>query len=275
LTSCLSWTEAVYDIFDLPRGIPVRREDIVELYEDDSRQQMERLRREAIRAGGSFSMEARIRSATGARRWMRLSASVVRDQNRSLRLFGVKQDITAERLWRDEGLDRRSYDPLTGLMRADGFEERLAKLHGQGIGGALGALLFVDVNGLVDVNDRHGRDAGDACLREVAQRLLRAFPTADLVARIGGQRFAVLIAAPLMRLTLMEMLARARHGLSRPIIWQAERFDLTVAFGVTVPRRAFPRSTRDITAQAGEALAAGRSNGQAIRIFGDDPRDGF
>ena len=68
-TGELTWTNGVYDLFELPRGLPVRRTAIVELYHDDSRQQMERMRSEAIRGGGSFTLDAHIQTRRGSDRW--------------------------------------------------------------------------------------------------------------------------------------------------------------------------------------------------------------
>jgi diguanylate cyclase (GGDEF)-like protein len=51
----------------------------------------------------------------------------------------------------------------------------------------------VDVNGLQQVNDSYGQDAGDALLREVGHRLTATARLVDTVARIGGDEFAVLL----------------------------------------------------------------------------------
>ena len=65
-TEELSWTDGVYDLFDLPRVLPVRRAAIVDRYDDESRQQMERMRSEAIRGGGSFTLDASFRRAAAS-----------------------------------------------------------------------------------------------------------------------------------------------------------------------------------------------------------------
>jgi two-component system sensor kinase FixL len=96
-TDALSWTDGVYDLFELPRGALVERAKIVELYEEQSRRQMERLRADAIRDGGSFTVDIRIRTAKGNDRWLRLTADVEQEDGRSIRIFGTKQDITEEK----------------------------------------------------------------------------------------------------------------------------------------------------------------------------------
>jgi C4-dicarboxylate-specific signal transduction histidine kinase len=97
-TEALTWTDGVYDLFELPRGTPVERQTIVALYDEESRLEMERLRDRAVRDGGSFSLDIHVRTARGNDRWIRLTADVEREGGRSVRIFGTKQDITAEKM---------------------------------------------------------------------------------------------------------------------------------------------------------------------------------
>lgn len=101
-TEALTWTDGVYDLFDLPRGSPLERARIVELYDADSRREMERLRAAAIRDGGSFTLDILIRTPKGNERWLRLTADVEQENGRSARIFGTKQDITREKLAQEE-----------------------------------------------------------------------------------------------------------------------------------------------------------------------------
>ena len=101
-TEALTWTDGVYDLFELPRGSPVGRAGALDLYDAESRREMERLRAKAISDGGSFSLDIRIRTAKGNERWLRLTADVERENGRSVRIFGTKQDITAERAAQDK-----------------------------------------------------------------------------------------------------------------------------------------------------------------------------
>jgi diguanylate cyclase len=83
-----------------------------------------------------------------------------------------------------------SLDPLTGLANRRSFEERLAF---RVRAGCPFSLILIDLNGFKDVNDRLGHPAGDEVLRSVAVRLRAEFPSADLVARWGGDEFAVIV----------------------------------------------------------------------------------
>lgn len=76
------------------------------------------------------------------------------------------------------------HDPLTGLANRALLNERL---HRDGPS----VLLYLDLDGFKEVNDLQGHDAGDAVLKAVADRLTRAVRADDVVARIGGDEFAV------------------------------------------------------------------------------------
>ncbi|HEU4961645.1 MAG TPA: hypothetical protein VFT56_14730 [Sphingomonas sp.] len=86
----LSWTAGVFDIFGLPRGAEVSREEAVALYAEESRAIMERLRAYAIRHQRGFTVDVELRPASGNVRWMRLIAAPVCSGDRVVRLQGLK-----------------------------------------------------------------------------------------------------------------------------------------------------------------------------------------
>ena len=96
-TDELSWTDAVYDLFEIPRGSRIERSDIVRCYDQASRLEMERLRAAAIRDGSGFTLDAFIRTAKGRERWIRLTADIEQEGGKAVRIFGTKQDISQEK----------------------------------------------------------------------------------------------------------------------------------------------------------------------------------
>ena len=98
----LTWSDGVYDLFGLPRGSAVAREDIVAMYLPESRAELARLRSEAIAVCGSFTFEAQIRRADGELRWMRVTADVVTEHGVARHLYGTKIDVTAEMIGREQ-----------------------------------------------------------------------------------------------------------------------------------------------------------------------------
>jgi diguanylate cyclase (GGDEF)-like protein len=89
---------------------------------------------------------------------------------------------------------RVDIDPLTDTLNRRGFERELKRsLAYVKRYGTSAALVYVDLDGFKPVNDRHGHAAGDAMLKAVAAALVRSVRASDVVARIGGDEFAVLL----------------------------------------------------------------------------------
>jgi C4-dicarboxylate-specific signal transduction histidine kinase len=97
VTEKLIWTDAVYDLFEVPRGTVLHRGDTLKFYDQRSRREMEQLRSQAIRSGSGFAMDIVIRTAKGAERCIRLTADIEQENGKSVRIFGTKQDVTADR----------------------------------------------------------------------------------------------------------------------------------------------------------------------------------
>jgi diguanylate cyclase (GGDEF)-like protein len=85
-------------------------------------------------------------------------------------------------------------DALTGLLNRRRFEEELDRhvAHGRRYG-ISGALIVLDLNGFRSINEEHGSRAGDRVLSAVAKSLTNRLRETDLLARIGGDQFAVLL----------------------------------------------------------------------------------
>jgi diguanylate cyclase (GGDEF)-like protein len=85
-------------------------------------------------------------------------------------------------------------DPLTELVNRRGFERELTRaLAYVKRYGASAAIVYLDLDGFKPINDRHGHAAGDAVLKAAAMVLVRHVRGSDLVARIGGDEFVVLL----------------------------------------------------------------------------------
>jgi diguanylate cyclase (GGDEF)-like protein/PAS domain S-box-containing protein len=274
-TDELTWTDGVYDLFGLPRGLPLHRSMVVDCYHDDSRRLMECMRSEALAGGEPFSIDASIRTHRGEDRWMRLSGEVVFADGRPVRLFGSKQDITQEKeLW-DRLRQLAECDPLTGLANRGVFEARCHELAKRDLGDvSVSALALVDLDRFKDINDRLGHAAGDECLRQIGSRLYRLFGERNLVARIGGDEFALLLQGPRSAKQIKHTLAQALRILCRPVFWRDLRIDAGVSIGAALLKQPVCRDPSLLFAEADSALYAAKAAGRRrIRVFGDDIED--
>ena len=120
-------------------------------------------------------------------------------------------------------------DPLTGLLNRSAFAQRLGELQHQMDRGARSPLgfLIADIDHFKRVNDEHGHPAGDAVLRDVGHAMrdeLRAF---DLVYRLGGEEFAILLPGADLAKT-QEIAERLRRAVAQS---STDGISVTMSFG--------------------------------------------
>ena len=178
----------------------------------------------------------------------------------TLLLASLREHLEAER-----ALAR--HDPLTGLANRRHFDE----LAGREIArarryGHATTLVFLDVDGLKAINDRRGHAAGDRLLRTVGSLLTEAVRVLDVVARIGGDEFVVLLPGTDLD-TAQPLLSRLHEGLDgamRSAGWQ-------VGFSIGAAVAEAPQADLDRMLQAAdrlmyEAKAAGRGGLRLARM---------
>lgn len=100
-------------------------------------------------------------------------------------------DITDRKRAEEKLRHLSQHDPLTGLYNRASFEEAMRRLESGGHYPA--GIILCDVDGLKLVNDSLGHEAGDRVLKEAAGTIRKCFRDIDMVARIGGDEFAVLL----------------------------------------------------------------------------------
>lgn len=138
-----------------------------------------------------YTMEKRYIRADGTVIWINLTVAMVRDEADHPEFYvAVIEDQSDLRQANFEAV----HDPLTGLLNRRGFACRgKDMLVGAALTKADISLIFLDLDGFKQLNDAHGHAAGDECLTRVAHLLKQCAGPDDLVARIGGDEFLVLI----------------------------------------------------------------------------------
>ena len=111
-----------------------------------------------------------------------------------LGVYALSSDVSALKQVQRELTQLARSDTLTGLPNRLLFNERLAEALARSARSGLAlALMFLDVDHFKAINDAHGHAGGDAVLQEFAQRLLLAVRSTDLVARLAGDEFVVIL----------------------------------------------------------------------------------
>ncbi len=126
-------------------------------------------------------------------------------------------------------------DPLTDLLNRRGFERELkrsvAYVKRYGVSAAL---IFLDLDDFKPVNDRHGHAAGDAMLKAVAAAIVAEVRASDIVARIGGDEFAVLLWNVSDAAATAKGAALERAVYATPVQWGASTLVVGASAGVAM-----------------------------------------
>ncbi len=266
-TEILTWTDGVYDLFGLARGSKLRRSDALDVYQSQSRSELEQRRAAAIRSGAGFSLDCQLKMG-GKSRWMRLRVGVEHDQGRPIRIFGSKQDITAEkRMW--DGLVALSgNDPLTGLANRRAFEDAARELASRADGPDGFALAVLCIDDFEMLRERHDHAGAEECLRCLGTRLARLFPDSILVARIGGCEFALLLRIPGGNAALTATLEGAHRLLARPVPRDRLAIEIGVTIGAAILKPTHRHDPKRLFAEADSALYVAKAAGSnRVRVF--------
>jgi diguanylate cyclase (GGDEF)-like protein len=137
-----------------------------------------------------------------------------------------------------------SHDPLTGLMNRRGLDRVLDEA---GESGEAVGLLLLDLDGFKQVNDRHGHQAGDDLLKQVAIRLKGVVRPGDIVARLGGDEFALVMRGVEDAAALSEVADRAVSAVMAPVLLMGQFVTVGASVGVSVKPQ---RDSRHWTAEA-------------------------
>lgn len=155
-------------------------------------------------------------------------------------------------------------DTLTGLHNRRALElhmdlaaERAAR------SGERFAVLALDLDGFKPVNDQYGHAAGDALLREVAQRLADTIRASEMLARVGGDEFVVLLSAPAERLRgdAQAVAGRILASFDRPFAPLGHAVSVGCSIGIALGMEAVD-SPQALVPRADQALYAAKRNGR-------------
>jgi diguanylate cyclase (GGDEF)-like protein/PAS domain S-box-containing protein len=207
------------------------------------------------RTGNVMGMELRLKRRDGKPFYASVTAMAHRDDNGNiLWIDGVLEDITERKRMEEEIRTIAVTDQLTGLYNRRGFltlSEQQLKIAERTESRLL--LLFADLDGMKWINDNLGHLKGDDALIEVADILKKVFREADIVARVGGDEFAVLALG-----TSSEYPELLRERLQQQIDFYNSRemrdYKLSLSIGIVESDPASPFSIDDLMSCADERM---------------------
>jgi diguanylate cyclase (GGDEF)-like protein/PAS domain S-box-containing protein len=234
---------------------------------------------ERVRAGiavhcqgvtSEFVSEYRMRHASGDYVWMLSRGIVIRDSDgKAVRMAGSQTDITEGKI----------SDPLTHIPNRLYFIDRLqAAIDTAREQGTLFAVLFLDLDEFKLVNDSLGHTAGDELLVDVAGRLRACIRTGargggkSVVARIGGDEFAILLTHIQSEADPAIVSARILDRLSEPFFLEGRRMSVSVSVGIALSSTG--NTPEDLLRNADTAMYQAKANGKArVEYFNEEMRE--
>jgi len=188
---------------------------------------------------GAWSGEVHNQRPDGSAYVVYLSITTTHDAEGKVGEYvGVLTDITWRKQREEEALHLAMHDPLTGLPNRRLFEERLRQVFASAvICDETVALLYIDLDGFKGVNDTLGHAVGDEVLKLSAQRLAACARSADIVARLAGDEFVILLRNIESPAAAELVAGRCVDSLAEPIVifGQTARVGASVGIALSSP----------------------------------------
>ncbi|MNJ28262.1 sensor domain-containing diguanylate cyclase [Paenibacillus bouchesdurhonensis] len=234
-----------------PKMFQANSNHINDMIYPEDRGKFKKFQEEMILGRSSAVSEYRIVCRNGTVKWVQNRGTPYFNQlNHMVRLEGVMIDIT-DRKQMEETIEHLAYhDELTGLPNRTLFSKRFEEYADQGKFSL--AILFIDLNDFKEVNDTFGHDAGDLLLKDIAGRLTSIVREQDMVCRLGGDEFLVLL-VDIDESRVVKVADRIKASLSEGYLYQGYHLTAGASIGFCVA----PSGTgdlEDMIRQADEAM---------------------
>ena len=167
------------------------------------------------------------------------------------------------------------HDSLTGLPNRRMMEQHLSQLLDRTAADSTSvALLYLDLDRFKLINDTHGHGHGDELLIDVAQRLRTSVRPTDLVSRIGGDEFMIVLGDVVGVFQALDLADRLRASLRAPFVVRGMSFYVSASIGLAFASGDDPAATtealvRDADTAMYQAKDAGRD---AVAIYDESMR---
>jgi len=215
---------------------------------------------EELRAAGRPSYGEEIHFKDG--RWIERDFIPIRLYENLIGFLYIYRDISQRKRHARELWQLATSDPLTGIPNRRAFFEsieheraRLTRYPGEA------AVLMIDIDHFKQINDTHGHAAGDAVLCHIVRQVRKLLRESDMLARLGGEEFAILIPQA-NREGALGLAERVRKVLEdTPLVYNDVPIHVTASVGVTIMSHTDP-NTDKMLSRADHALYEAKRNGR-------------
>jgi diguanylate cyclase (GGDEF)-like protein/PAS domain S-box-containing protein len=216
------------------KSLGVESHDLVgkcdhDIYAPELADEYEKNFKDVIATGTRTYYEESIVSLDGVVNFVeKIKTPIFNDSGDVIGIIGIAHDITNRKEIEVALRHDSTHDALTGLYNRAFFEEELERFSHSRMFPV--SVVMADVNGLKTVNDTMGHEAGDALIRLAARIIVAEFRAEDIVARIGGDEFVVLLPGTDSNV-VEEVVRKIKH---RPELSDGK---LSIAFGIATAEK--------------------------------------
>ena len=249
-------------------------QDISFLHPDDVPNLIDRLN--ALSKGSAYEMaEVRVATAKGRYLWCRFRATALRDpRGKLLKICGIIINIDAEKQAEQQLQNRADQDSLTRLLNKDAARRQAEEYFARYPDGVSGALLIIDLDNFKQVNDQYGHLFGDAVLTQVSREIKKLFRGQDIVARIGGDEFMVVMRGVSDQALLEQRCTQLLQTFRNLFQDNRHKLPLSCSIGIALSP-SHGRSYFQLFQHADQALYRAKAKGKSCFVIYDPNDDGY
>lgn len=229
----LTWSDETYAIAGIPAGEPVTLEAVIGMYDAEDRPTLRAAFLALLEDGIQTNLELSFIAATGERKRVHVVGEYLAGANDRPRLVGIFRDVTEayrSRLALEHAAD---FDCLTDLYNRNAFDRILsARLVRYRETGRDSCVLMFDLDGFKHINDTFGHFAGDVVLQQIGERIRHAVPVGGVVARWGGDEFAVIAPEGIARAELLALGDALTAAIQRQVEFAGNHVGVSATCGI-------------------------------------------
>jgi diguanylate cyclase (GGDEF)-like protein/PAS domain S-box-containing protein len=186
-----------------------------------------------VEAADWYPMETRYLLPDGAVVWGRLHLASLDSDDEPSMVIAQVEDITDRKRVEERLVREAHFDALTSLPnRALSMIQLQDALHSEIASDTVTAIFFCDLDRLKLVNDGHGHAVGDAYIREVSRRIRESVRDTDIVGRLSGDEFVVILRGVRAQTEVIALAARVVEGVRQPLRLGGVNFTPSLSLGI-------------------------------------------